>query len=92
VRQLAAQLPLPADVVHDQHGACNLAGGVANRRRGILDRNLVAVTRHEHRVLAHLGDPALTQTHVGRVLERVALDVMAQHHDLADGASARLFE
>ncbi|MGH8130248.1 MAG: hypothetical protein ACRES3_05280, partial [Steroidobacteraceae bacterium] len=50
VGKLAEEARFLADVVEHHHRADDVADAVADRRGRILDRNLVAVLRDQHRV------------------------------------------
>ena len=92
IREAAVELAALGDVMEHEHAAGHRARAIADRRRGALDVQLVAVaTDQQHR--AHALDRArAADRHAQRILERLAGLFVERAVDLFDGPAHRVFE
>src|SRR4030095_4947832 len=73
----------------DHPHADRVAAAVADRRSGVLDRDLHAAAIDEDGVFEHLDDATFAQTALDRVLERLGGALRAQRHHLRGSGGGR---
>jgi hypothetical protein len=90
IMQRAMQAALLADVVEHHHRADQIAGAVANRRRRILDGDLLAAAGHRHGMFRQPEGLAVAQAAHHRTLRRQARGLVHDREHVADALRLRL--
>ena len=83
----ALQASLVAHVVEDHHGTNEPAAPIADRRRGVLDRDLLRPAVQQQRGLREFHDPSFAQAAQDRALDRLPARLADDVEDLAHRAT-----
>jgi hypothetical protein len=90
VRQRALQPPLLGDVAEHHHGADDLGVAITDRRRRVLDLDLLAEPVLQHAVFGKVHQLALAQAAHQRILQFTVRQLVQQPQHRAEFLAARL--